>query len=249
MGTGATNSMDAIDNTQGVTGLVLAGGRGSRMGGVDKGLLEWHGAPVAQQVLERLRPQVSTLLISANRNLDRYRAMGVPVLTDDPAGITSANGGAASASTETAPRFDGPLAGVLAGLRACTTPWLACVPCDAPLFPHDLVARLMQSARAQQRPAAVVVRARHSAQHDTKSLPVEVLMEPAFCLLRRELAGRLAATLAAGERRWQAWLADCGAAEVVFDAHAATPGSDAADPFGNLNTPQDWARAAGNASR
>lgn len=105
---------------------MLAGGRGTRMGGQDKGLVELEGRPLAAHVLARLAPQVGALLISANRNLDRYAALGAPVVTDLP---------------EHGP-FAGPLAGIRAALAAIETPWLAVVPCDAPNIPLDLVHRL-----------------------------------------------------------------------------------------------------------
>lgn len=111
-----------------VTGLVLAGGLGRRMapeaGGVDKGLLPLDGTPLAAHVLERLRPQVTELRISANDNIERYRALGAPAIRD------------------ALPGRPGPLAGIHAGLIDCTTTWLAVVPCDAPFVPADLVGRL-----------------------------------------------------------------------------------------------------------
>jgi len=113
-----------------VTGLLIAGGLGRRMGGVDKGLMVMDGKPMASWVLERLRPQVGQVLINANRNLEEWRGYGEPVVSD-------AIGG-----------FSGPLAGVHAGLLVCTTPWLVTVPCDSPFFPHDLVARLAAGAAA-----------------------------------------------------------------------------------------------------
>lgn len=94
------------------------------MGGVDKGLQHFHGQPLARHALERLRPQVGSLMLSANRHLDAYAAFGVPVWPDANA------------------EFAGPLAGMLAGLTHCTTRFLATVSCDAPLFPMDLVAHL-----------------------------------------------------------------------------------------------------------
>ena len=107
-----------------ITGLILAGGRGSRMGGVDKGLQIHRGRPLAAHALERLRPQVGRLMVNANRNLETYRAMGVPVWPDE------------------VPDYPGPLAGMLAGLAHCETALMATVPCDTPNFPLDLVARL-----------------------------------------------------------------------------------------------------------
>jgi molybdopterin-guanine dinucleotide biosynthesis protein A len=107
-----------------ITGLVLAGGRGSRMGGEDKGLITIAGRPMVAYVLDILRPQVGTLLLSANRNRERYAAYGFPVLADTVDG------------------YLGPLAGVFTALQKCTTEFLVTVPCDAPLLAPDLVARL-----------------------------------------------------------------------------------------------------------
>jgi molybdopterin-guanine dinucleotide biosynthesis protein A len=117
-----------IEPTRDVTGIVLAGGRARRMGGLDKGLLEIAGAPMIAHVLERLAPQVSAVLISANRNLDDYRVFGYPVLPD------------------VHPDYPGPLAGLAAGLRAAETPFVLAVPCDSPLTSRDLAARLCASA-------------------------------------------------------------------------------------------------------
>ena len=107
-----------------VSGIVLAGGLGRRMGGVDKGLQLLHGTPMIEHVLARLAPQVHEIVINANQNLERYRAFGHPVVSD-------AIGG-----------FAGPLAGLHAGLRAASHPLAVTVPCDSPFLPADLVARL-----------------------------------------------------------------------------------------------------------
>lgn len=107
-----------------ITGLILAGGEGRRVGGADKGLLEYRGRPLVAHVIERFAPQVERLIISANRNLERYRSFGYPVVSD--------------VSSER----HGPLAGLAAGLASCTTAWLAMVPCDCPALPRDLVAHL-----------------------------------------------------------------------------------------------------------
>lgn len=110
--------------------LVLAGGRGSRMGGVDKGLQPLHGRPLAAQVMERLAPQARRVWISANRNLDRYAALGATVLSDPP-GL----------------EFAGPLAGMLAGLTVLPDDaWLLTAPCDCPHLPADLAQRLLAAA-------------------------------------------------------------------------------------------------------
>lgn len=105
--------------------MILAGGEGRRVGGADKGLLDYQGKPLVAHVIERLAPQVDTLLISANRNLEDYLDFGYPVVTD-----------------VSAERL-GPLAGIAAGLAACKTPWLLACPCDCPHLPADLVTQLM----------------------------------------------------------------------------------------------------------
>jgi molybdenum cofactor guanylyltransferase len=114
-------------HTASITGLILAGGQGMRMGGLDKGWIEFRGRPLVQHVLERFAPQVDSVLISANRNIDRYRALGVEVLTDDTDGFGP---------------FQGPLAGIVQAMRAAAPRLLAVVPCDAPALPGNLVDRL-----------------------------------------------------------------------------------------------------------
>ncbi|HJV26803.1 MAG TPA: molybdenum cofactor guanylyltransferase MobA [Aromatoleum sp.] len=107
-----------------ITGVILAGGQGRRMGGVDKGLLELHGRPMAEWVIERLDPQVDELIINANQNAQRYAAFGRPVFPDDIAG------------------FPGPLAGLHAALSRAQHPLVATAPCDSPFLPADLIERL-----------------------------------------------------------------------------------------------------------
>ena len=117
-----------------VTGVILAGGQGRRMGGVDKGLRELRGKPMIEWVLERFAPQVDAVLINANQNLELYARYGHPVITDEIGG------------------FAGPLAGLQCALRAARHPLLATVPCDSPFLPEDLVARLdtaLQAGHAQ----------------------------------------------------------------------------------------------------
>lgn len=116
-----------------VAGVILAGGRGTRMGGADKGWVTWDGRPLVEQVLEHLQPQVAELIINANRNLERYRGLGHPVVEDEHARHGP---------------FAGPLAGMLAGLRRTALPWVVVVPCDAPALPADLVTRLLAGAGA-----------------------------------------------------------------------------------------------------
>lgn len=187
-----------------ITGLVLAGGQGSRMGGVDKGLQEWHGVPLAQRALERLRPQVGALLLSANRHHDVYARWGVPVLADTHAGHA------------------GPLAGFAAGLAACRTPWLLAVPCDAPHFPQDLAARLVQALHG--RGARLAVARAPDAQGRLR-------VQPVFCLMRSSILRDLLLFLEQGGRQAGRWCALQGAAYADFDTRADSP-----QAFANLNT-------------
>jgi len=189
-----------------ITGLVLAGGRGLRMGGVDKGLQDFQGQPLALHALQRLRPQVGQVLINANRHHDAYAAFGAPVVAD--------------ASQD----FAGPLAGVLAGLQHCTTPWLLAVPCDAPGFPLDLAHRLAAAAAREGASAAV------AQDRDAQGQP---RLQPVFCLVHVSLQGSLQAWLEGGGRRARSWLESQHAAREMFDG----PGDALA--FFNANTPGD----------
>jgi len=190
-----------------VTGLILAGGRGSRLGGADKGLVEWHGRPLVAHVIERLAPQIASLAISANRNRERYQAFCNLVVADR------------------LDDFAGPLAGLQAGLAACTTPLLATVPCDAPRLPLDLIARLGK-ALADDTAVAVATTADG--------------LQPTFLLCRRSVAPALDDWLADGGRKVADWLQAMNAAVVPFEDAAA---------FVNFNTPADLAWAAGAGGR
>lgn len=174
--------------------VVLAGGRGRRMGGADKGLVDYRGRPLIEWVLDALRPQAGRLLISANRNLDVYGAYGHTVVSDS------------------LPDFQGPLAGVLAALERTDARWLAVVPCDTPHLPADLVARLLDAARASGVPLAVA--ADDARTHHT-----------CFVVDTSERAA-LDAFVARGGRAVRDWLAERPHATVRFDAAA----------FANLNT-------------
>ncbi|WP_418120204.1 molybdenum cofactor guanylyltransferase MobA [Variovorax sp. 350MFTsu5.1] len=192
-----------------ITGLLLAGGRGSRMGGVDKGLQPFNGEPLALHAMRRLAPQVGTLMVNANRNFAEYEAFGAPVWPDSLAD------------------YPGPLAGFLAGLEHCATPWLLTVPCDTPLFPPDLAARLAEAAAASQADIAMVVAPEPADGGGT----VELRPQPVFCLLRASLRESLLRYTAAGGRKVHAWIAQHRTVQVPFDR----PG-DAPDAFFNANT-------------
>lgn len=186
-----------------ITGLVLAGGRGSRMGGVDKGLQNHLGLPLALHALMRLAPQVGHAMINANRNLGAYESFGVPVWPD------------------ALPDYPGPLAGFLAGLEHCETPWLVTVPCDTPAFPLDLVERLAAAAAAQD--AEIAMAATQSADGTTQ-------VQPVFCLLRTSLLESLVRFTQSGQRKIDRWTAQHRCIEVPFADEAA---------FFNANTPDD----------
>jgi molybdenum cofactor guanylyltransferase len=187
-----------------VTGLLLAGGRGSRMGGVDKGLQLHRGRPLAWHAIERLRPQVGALIVNANRHVDEYASFGAPTVADAQAD------------------FAGPLAGMLAGLSLCRTPFLVTVPCDTPAFPPDLVRRLADAL--DDTPGAQIAMA---ATRDAQGV---LHRQPVFCLMAVSLRDDLAAELARGERKIDRWAARHGLAEVAFDDEAA---------FFNVNTRGD----------
>jgi molybdenum cofactor guanylyltransferase len=169
------------------------------MGGVDKGLQRYRGVPLAQYALERLAPQVGSTLINANRNLDEYRRLGAPVWPDELAD------------------YPGPLAGMLAGLAHCSTPYLVTVPCDSPNFPADLVARLSQGLAEIDGDIATAY------THEEG----ELRAQPVFCFMKVGLLPDLAAFVASGQRKTGLWAKQLRSARVVFEDTAA---------FANANT-------------
>jgi molybdopterin-guanine dinucleotide biosynthesis protein A len=177
-----------------ITGLILAGGQGRRMGGVDKGLQLLRGKPMAQWALERLAPQVDEVLINCNQNLDAYARFGHRVVPDEIGG------------------FAGPLAGLHAGLKAASHPWVATVPCDSPFLPLDLVERLKNRI----------------GDCDLAVAKTEDQAHPVFSLVRREVVENLEAFLRAGGRKIDAWYGSLRTVEVSFD--------DEAEAFRNINT-------------
>ena len=176
-----------------ITGLVLAGGRGARMGGVDKGLQSHQGMPLALHALLRLAPQVGHAMINANRNLGAYESMGVPVWPD------------------TIPDYAGPLAGFLTGLERCETAYLVTVPCDTPFFPTDLVQRLAAALDADGAELAL------AATREDGVLRTH----PVFCLMQTDLMESLMRFTQAGERKIDRWTGRHRTVEVLFDDAAA----------------------------
>jgi molybdenum cofactor guanylyltransferase len=197
-----------MDNaTTAITGLILAGGRGSRMGGVDKGLQNFRGLPLALQTLMRLQMQslpLQEILINANRNLSAYESLGVPVWPDSIDG------------------YAGPLAGFLTGLERCETPLLLTVPCDSPLFPLDLVERLHQALLSQEADIAMAA----APEADGQIRP-----QPVFCLMKIELLESLVKFTHAGGRKIDTWTAQHRCAIVPFDQAQDDP-----QAFANVNT-------------
>ena len=190
-----------------MTAVILAGGRGSRMGGVDKGLENFNGVPLALHTLRRLSLQVGSVMINANRNLAAYESMGVAVWPDPLAD------------------YPGPLAGWLAGLEHCQTPYMMTVPCDTPGFPADLAARLAQALTREGAEIAMAATMENG----------QLQLQPVFCLLKSGLIESLAAYLDSGERKIDRWTAQQRCALALFDDAAA---------FANANTLLELQRLA-----
>ncbi|MDF1481428.1 molybdenum cofactor guanylyltransferase MobA [Extensimonas sp. H3M7-6] len=201
--------------TSDITGLVLAGGQGARMGGLDKGLQPFRGVPLALHALRRLQPQVGACMLSANRNLDAYAAFGVPVWPDArPVGQ---------------PDHTGPLAGFLSGLAHCRTPWLLTVPCDTPLFPTDLAARMV-AALARTGADMAMAAAPELPAGGSPTAP-RLRAQPVFCLLPTRLRSSLEDYIRSGGRKIAAWTERQHCALVPFDQPGDTPRA-----FANANT-------------
>jgi len=211
-----------------IAGLILAGGRGARMGEIDKGLARLRGTPLVEHVVHTLAPQVARLLVSANRNADSY-ARYAPVLADDPAH------GA----------WQGPLAGIAAGLAGSPLPWVVTAPCDTPFLPQDLVARLAAALRAHSAgdgaAACTADRATVGAADGAANGAPRIAVAHAggrrqsVCmLLPVDLLPALRAYLDAGERKVDRWQDAVGCIEVDCGVAAA---------FMNLNTAGELAQA------
>ena len=189
-----------------ITAVILAGGRGSRMGGVDKGLQTFNGVPLALHTLLRLSPQVGNIMINANRNLAAYEAFGVHVWPD----------------TTTLGDYAGPLAGFMTGLAHCKTPYMMTVPCDTPLFPHDLVRRLADALITSGADFAVA----SAPEEDGHSRA-----QPVFCLMGVHLLESLHRFTQGGGRKIDAWTAQHQVVHVSFNLATDDP-----QAFFNANT-------------
>ena len=192
-----------------VTAIILAGGQGRRMGGVDKGLQLFQGRPLIEHVLERLEKQAGTILVSANRHIDRYQAYGYPVYPDGTAG------------------FPGPLAGFLAGLQHCRTPYLATVPCDTPFLHGQLVQRLKSTLESSKADIAVATTEENGIQR----------IQSVFTLMKCHLANHLEAYLKDGGHKLDRWFETL---ETVFVPFAEK------ETFININTMDELAEYSRN---
>jgi molybdenum cofactor guanylyltransferase len=173
-----------------ITGLILAGGRAQRMGGVDKGLIPFLGQPLIATTISRLQNQVGSILINANRNITKYATYGYPVIPDKT------------------PDFSGPLAGFSVGLEACKTPYLLTSPCDSPLLPLDLG---IQLGNELERGDFQLVYA-SSKEYDNK-----VWAQPVFCFMRTDLLNSLQSFLYKGDLKIDRWFKELYSSTVVFE--------------------------------
>jgi molybdopterin-guanine dinucleotide biosynthesis protein A len=199
-----------------ITGLILAGGRGSRMGHVDKGLQLLNGLPLAAHAIARLAPQVGPLALNVNRNQALYASFGLPLWPD------------------MMPEFAGPLAGLQAGLSRCTTPYLLSVPCDSPLLPLDLAARLSAALQSSDADLALAVTDgddKDNGDGNTSNEPSrQPQRHPVFCLMKATLLPQLSDYLRDGGRKMENWMTAVKSVDVHFDDRAA---------FSNINTLQE----------
>lgn len=200
--------MSQVISSQDITAVILAGGRGARMGGVDKGLQNFKGMPLTLNALMRLSGQVANVLINANRNLSAYESFGADVWPDS---ITD---------------YAGPLAGFLTGLERCETPYLLTVPCDTPFFPLDLAARLSLALIHNEAEIAMA-----SAPEKNKDSIIQVRSQPVFCLMAIELLESLVRFTHGGGRKIDAWTAQHKTVLVPFDKAGDDPLA-----FANANT-------------
>ncbi len=203
-----------MDWPEDVVGVLLAGGKSSRMGGGDKCLLPLGGKPMLARVIERLRPQVTDLVLNANGDVSRFAAFGLPIVMDRLGGQI------------------GPLAGVHAGIEWATanrpgSRFVITAATDTPFFPADFVARFLASLEGGE-PKLLVARSEHG-------------MHPVFGLWPVSLAPAIETSLAGGMRKVQAWVREHHAEEIFFPSREM--GGRRIDPFFNLNRPDEFAEA------
>ena len=163
-----------------ITAVILAGGKGRRLGGQDKGLVNYKGRPLIEHILHIIKPQAQSIVINANRNLERYAAYGFPVINDD---LTN---------------FQGPLAGFISAMKTVSTTHILTLPCDGPKIPPDYSQRLLSALETQHEETinnTIVV------AHDGER------MQPVHALIPTGLAASLEAFLEKGDRKIDLWYA------------------------------------------
>lgn len=178
--------MNSLSN---ITGLILAGGRAQRMGGVDKGLIPFNDKPLIESSIARLKPQVNSILINANRNITKYAHYGYPVIMDET------------------PDFSGPLAGFSIGLKHCKTPYLLTSPCDSPLLPTDLAQKMMDKLEASDLDLVYASSIEHG----------KLWAQPVFCLMRSAVRDSLKDFLSKGDLKIDRWFKELNSGTVVFE--------------------------------
>jgi molybdenum cofactor guanylyltransferase len=190
-------------STNQITGLILAGGRAQRMGGIDKGLIPFHGRAMIESAIHALKNQVGQILINANRNITKYSAYGYPVIVDETSD------------------FSGPLAGFSAGLKACKTPYLLTSPCDSPLMPLDLGAKLAEELESSNYQLVYA---------SSKEADGKIWAQPVFCFMRSDISDSLDAFLGKREFKIDHWFKGLRTSTVIFEN---------AETFANVNTPEE----------
>ena len=200
-------------STKDITGLILAGGRAQRMGGIDKGLIPFHGKPLIESAIAKLKPQVQTIVINANRSITKYATYGYPVVMDET------------------PDFSGPLAGFSVGLKVCRTPYLLTSPCDSPLLPNNLAELL---AVEMGRGDFQLVYA------SSKEADGKVWAQPVFCLMRSNLQDSLDQFLQKGDLKIDRWFKELRSSTVVFDDPLVFANVNTPDELKKLEEVSAW---------
>jgi len=191
-----------------LSGLILAGGRSTRMGGREKGLQLLDGRTMVSHIIDRLKPQVGPLLINANTRLDDYQSLSLPIVSDLISG------------------YVGPLAGLHAGLSLCPTPYLLSVPCDCPFLPLDLASRLGQALILSGADAAYAV-----TMNETQTEH-----HPVFCLLKQDTLASLSDYLSQGGRKVMTWIESLHHIQVKFDNRAGFLNINTLDDLSAINS-------------
>ena len=173
-----------------ITGLILAGGRAQRMGGIDKGLIPFHGKALIESAIQVLKNQVSQILINANRNIAQYSTYGYPVIVDE------------------VPNYSGPLAGFSVGLKLCKTPYLVTSPCDSPLMPPDLCSKLAKELESGNHQLVFA---------STQEANGKIWAQPVFCFMRRDVENSLKEFLSKGDLKIDNWFKELRTSTVIFE--------------------------------